>query len=155
MRYWRESDHARAMEPANDKTVLGDFNNTTFTYAGITSTFTTRDGKFYARTDGPDGQLHDYEVAYTFGYRPLQQYLIAFPGGRYQSLGIAWDTRRKDAGGQRWFHLYPDQKITAGIRCTGPGRTRTGTTCARTATRRTFNATSTSPRTPTRRRGRR
>jgi hypothetical protein len=24
--------------------------------------------------------LHDYEIAYTFGFEPLQQYLIAFPG---------------------------------------------------------------------------
>ena len=62
---------------------------------------------------GPDGALHDYEIAYTFGVYPLQQYLIAFPGGRYQALGIAWDSRPKDQGGQRWFHLYPDQKLQA------------------------------------------
>jgi len=35
------------------------------------------------RTEGPDGAPHDYEIAYTFGVAPLQQYLIAFPGGRY------------------------------------------------------------------------
>ena len=60
------------------------------------------------RTEGPDGALHDYEIAYTFGVYPLQQYLIAFPGGRYQALGIAWDSRPKDQGGQRWFPLYPE-----------------------------------------------
>ncbi len=63
------------------------------------------------RTDGPDGQLHDYEVKYTFGVDPLQQYLVEMPGGRLQALPIAWDTRPKAAGGQRWFHLYPDEKI--------------------------------------------
>ena len=31
-------------------------------------------------------------------------------------LGLAWDTRPKDKGGQRWFHLYPDQKLAPG-RC--------------------------------------
>ena len=39
------------------------------------------------------------------------------------------------------------------IRCTGRGRTRTGTTCAPTATRPTCGATTTWRRTPTRRRG--
>jgi Flp pilus assembly protein TadD len=35
------------------------------------------------------------------------------PGGRLQALGIAWDTRPRALGGQRWFFLYPGQKITA------------------------------------------
>ena len=63
------------------------------------------------RTDGPDGKLADFEIKYTFGVSPLQQYLIEFPGGRYQTLGIAWDARPKGEGGQRWFHLYPNEKI--------------------------------------------
>lgn len=100
------------MQVASDDTVLGDFSNTTFTHFGVTSAFSKRDGKFFVRTDGPDGKLHDYEIKYTFGVSPLQQYLIEFPGGRYQVLGIGWDTRPKSQGGQRWFHLYPDEKIT-------------------------------------------
>jgi len=121
---WRQSHHARAMEVASDATMLGDFNNASFTYAGITSTFSKRDGKFFVRTDGPDGQLHDYEIAYTFGFVPLQQYLVAFPGGRYQSLPIAWDSRPKEKGGQRWFHLYPAERITSGdpLHWTGPNQ---------------------------------
>ncbi len=62
-------------------------------------------------TDGPDGSLATYEVKYTFGIEPLQQYLIELPGGRLQALSIAWDTRPVEQGGQRWFHLYPDEKI--------------------------------------------
>ena len=65
------------------------------------------------RTDGPDGALHDYEIKYTFGVYPLQQYLIAMPGGRLQAFGIAWDSRPSERGGQRWFALYPGQKITS------------------------------------------
>jgi Flp pilus assembly protein TadD len=109
---WRGSDHALAMQEANEQTVLGNFNNSRLTYAGITSTFFKRDGKLYVNTDGPDGRLKDYEIRYTFGVRPLQQYLIEFPGGRLQALGIAWDSRPKEKGGQRWFHLYPGQKLT-------------------------------------------
>jgi tetratricopeptide (TPR) repeat protein len=122
---WRGSDHDKAMADATDLTVLGDFANAAFTYGGVTSTFYRRDGKFMVRTDGPDGALHDYEVAYTFGVHPLQQYLIAFPGGRYQALGIAWDSRPAASGGQRWFHLYPHQSVKAGdpLHWTGPNQT--------------------------------
>ena len=43
---------------------------------------------------------------------PLQQYLIKFPDGRMQALDIGWDSRPKEEGGQRWFHLHPDEEIT-------------------------------------------
>ncbi len=109
---WRGSHHDLAMQPATDASVAGDFNNARFTYAGVTSTFFRRDGKFVVRTDGPDGTLHDYDVTYAFGTSPLQQYLIEFPDGRLQALGIAWDTRPRAQSGQRWFHLYPGQNVT-------------------------------------------
>jgi predicted CXXCH cytochrome family protein len=109
---WRGSHHDLAMQPATETSVAGDFNNTRFAYAGVTSTFFHRDGKFVARTDGPDGKLHDYDIKYTFGAAPLQQYLIEFPDGRLQALSIAWDTRPRAQGGQRWFHLYPGQNVT-------------------------------------------
>lgn len=108
---YRGSDHARAMQQANEQTVLGDFHNARFTYRGVTSTFYRRDGKFFVRTDSPDGKLDDFEIAYTFGVTPLQQYLVPFPNGRLQALGIAWDTRPKGQGGQRWFHLYPRETL--------------------------------------------
>jgi tetratricopeptide (TPR) repeat protein len=100
------------MQPAANSTVFGDFSNSNFTHAGITSTFFRRDSKFMVHTDGPDGALHDYEIKYTFGVYPLQQYLIAMPGGRLQALGIAWDSRPRERGGQRWFFLYPGQRIS-------------------------------------------
>ena len=99
------------MQEVSEETVLGDFDGTTFTYAGTTSTFSRRDGGFFVRTDGPDGELTEYEIAYVFGVYPLQQYLIAFPGGRYQALSIVWDTRPVAEGGQRWVHLYPDEEV--------------------------------------------
>jgi len=111
---WKGSDHDLAMQIADDKSVLGNFDNAKITYAGTTSTLSRRDGKFFVNTDGPDGKLADYEIKYTFGVHPLQQYLIEFPGGRKQALGIAWDSRPKTQGGQRWFHLYPGQNIKAG-----------------------------------------
>jgi predicted CXXCH cytochrome family protein len=111
---WHDSHHDLAMQIADEKSVRGAFDNAKFAYAGTTSTFSRRGGKFYVSTDGPDGTLADYEIKYAFGVRPLQQYLIEFPGGRLQALSIAWDTRAKEDGGQRWFHLYPGQDIRAG-----------------------------------------
>ena len=108
---WLGSHHDWAMKPAENDTVKGDFNNTGFTHLGVTSRFFRSDNRFMVNTEGPDGELHDYEIKYTFGIEPLQQYLIEFPGGRLQSLTTAWDTRPAEQGGQRWFHLYPDQHI--------------------------------------------
>ena len=110
-RLWHASQHAHAMAHATDETVLGDFGGATFDYHGVTSRFSKKDGKFYVETDGPDGVLHTFEVKYTFGLDPLQQYLVEFPDGRIQALSLAWDSRPKEVGGQRWFHLYPDETI--------------------------------------------
>lgn len=108
---WQTSQHARAMQHATDETVLGRFDGRQFRYNGVSSTFFRRDGKFFVNTDGPDGRLHDYEIKYTFGVEPLQQYLVEFPGGRMQALSLAWDSRPTEQGGQRWFHLYPRERI--------------------------------------------
>jgi len=110
-RLWRSSQHKLAMAHATDKTVLGDFNNTGFDYYGVHSRFLRKDGRFFVETDGPDGKLATFEVKYTFGVDPLQQYLVEFPDGRVQALSIAWDSRSKEEGGQRWFHLYPKEEI--------------------------------------------
>ena len=36
------------------------------------------------------------------------------PGERLQALSIVWDTRPRAEGGQRWYHLYPGERIKAG-----------------------------------------
>ncbi len=109
---WSTSHHAQAMLPANEDTVFGDFADSEFEHFGVTSTFTRRDGQHWVRTDNANGELRDYEVKFTFGVTPLQQYLVEFPGGRLQVLPTAWDTRPDRQGGQRWFHVYGDDAIT-------------------------------------------
>jgi predicted CXXCH cytochrome family protein len=111
---WRGSHHDLAMQEANAASVLGDFGGARFSHAGVTSTFSARDGRFFVNTDGPDGALADFEVAYTFGVAPLQQVLLRLPGGRLGALAIAWDARPASAGGQRWFPLHPDERVPAG-----------------------------------------
>jgi tetratricopeptide (TPR) repeat protein len=87
-------------------------NHVNFTNYSVTSTFFRNGSRFMVLTDGPDGRLHEYEIKYTFGLYPLQQYLIAMPGGRLQVLGIAWDSRPAARGGHRWFCLLPGQQIS-------------------------------------------
>jgi predicted CXXCH cytochrome family protein len=110
------------MQSADSVTVLGDFRNATFRYGGVTTTFHRRGAAYVVRTDGPDGRPADFEVRYTFGVYPLQQYLLDLPGGRLQALSIAWDARPASEDGQRWFHLYPREQIAHGdeLHWTGP-----------------------------------
>ena len=121
---WQGSHHDLAMQEVTAATVLGDFNDRDFSHAGVNSRFFKKDDRFMVRTDGPDGKLTDYEISYTFGVEPLQQYLIEMPGGRLQALSIAWDARPAVQGGQRWFHLYPDEQITHDdeLHWTGPNQ---------------------------------
>jgi Flp pilus assembly protein TadD len=108
---WRSSQHQRAMQHATPESVLGDFNDASFDYYGVHSRFFRQDEKYLVETDGLDGKLATFEVKYTFGVDPLQQYLVEFPDGRLQALSLAWDSRAKEQGGQRWFHLYPNEEI--------------------------------------------
>jgi len=119
---WRGSDHDRAMMEATQASVLGDFDSARFEHFGIETVFYREQDHFMLRTDGPDGKLQDYPIKYTFGVRPLQQYLIEFPGRRLQALDIAWDARPAEQGGQRWFALHPDSNSTPDdvLHWTGP-----------------------------------
>ncbi len=103
---WLNSDHDRAMDMATEETVLGDFIDVEFTSHGITSRFFKRNGRFMVNTQGPGGQMADFEITHTFGVEPLQQYLVPFPGGRLQCLNIAWDSDLS-----RWFDLNPTLAI--------------------------------------------
>jgi len=97
---WLGSHHDLAMDVANDTNVLGDFNNHEFRHKGKIHRMFRKDGEFYVNTEGPGGEFGDFQVTHTFGYTPLQQYLVPFEGGRLQCLPIAWDTERG-----KWFHL--------------------------------------------------
>jgi len=110
-RLWRESDHDLAMQPATEAFVIGDFQGATFEHNGVESSFYRRDGEYFTRTDGPDGEMAEFPVRYTFGIHPLQQYIVELPNGHLQALGVAWDSRDEAQGGQRWFHVYGDDRI--------------------------------------------
>jgi tetratricopeptide (TPR) repeat protein len=103
---WTGSHHRWAMAPATEQTVLGDFNNAVFEHFGVQSRFYRKEGRYFVHTQGPEGKMGEYEITHTFGWYPLQQYLVPFDGGRMQCLPITWDVREK-----RWYHLYPDAPL--------------------------------------------
>ncbi len=128
---WRGSHHDRAMQEPSAESVVGDFDDARFEHFGVTSRFFRRDGRPLVETEDADGKLAEFEVAWTFGVDPLQQYLVRFPNGHVQALGIAWDARPAAAGGQRWFSLYPDERVPPGdvLHWTAPSQ-RWNTQCA-------------------------
>lgn len=109
---WQGSHHQQAMKPATEGNVLGDFADVTFKGETETTRFFRKDGEYWVNTPGADGKPADFKVAYTFGFEPLQQYLLEFPdeqgrpGGRLQAFGVAWDSRK-----HQWFQLMPGQRI--------------------------------------------
>ncbi len=111
---WSASQHSKAMSVATPATVRGDFSGLSIESAGSHGRFFRRDGGFFVETEGADGRIAPFRVSHTFGLEPLQQYLVTFPDGRLQVLPWAWDTRARQDGGQRWFHVYGDQKIPPG-----------------------------------------
>jgi len=119
------------MQEARVDTVLGDFDDVSFEHRGQTTRFFRRGDAFLVRAQGPDGAFGEFEVEYTFGVDPLQQYLVRLPQGRLQALTVAWDARPVSEGGQRWFSLHPDEDIPVGdvLHWTGPA-SRWNTQCA-------------------------
>ncbi len=100
---WQQSHHRMAMAEASAETVLGDFANSEFEHYGVTTRFFMKDGRYFVRTIGPEGTIGEFPITHTFGWYPLQQYLVPFPGGRLQCLPMAWNVEKNE-----WYHLYPD-----------------------------------------------
>lgn len=106
------SHHDLAMQPATQESVLGNFDDAQIEHHGVVSKFFRRDDRFFVNTEGPDGNLADFEVKYVFGLEPLQQYMVEFPAEgqaekpgelpRVQVLRLCWNTIESS-----WFYLPP------------------------------------------------
>jgi len=119
---WQGSHHELAIQVAEASTVLGNFSDSEFEYFGKKTFFANRNGEYYVSTENERGEQQEFRVDYAFGVTPLQQYLVEFPGGRLQALPFAWDSRDAADGGQRWYHLYPDEYIAPGDELHWTGR---------------------------------
>jgi len=126
---WQQSDHAKAMVIADKTSVLANFNNVDVEHYGQKAHFFIKDKQHYVTISYDDtvtdsavetyaDKSHDtsyasitYQVKYSFGHFPLQQYLVETEQGKLQVLPFAWDSRSKADGGQRWYHNYSHEEI--------------------------------------------
>lgn len=109
LQQWQTSHHAKAMMKPTAENVLGDFNNSKVSFNEVKTHFTKSEKGYFITTQNEAKKTETYQVAFTFGYTPLQQYLINIGDGKLQAFDIAWDARAKSEGGQRWFKLLPNE----------------------------------------------
>lgn len=107
---WQKSDHSKSMAVADNKSVLANFDNVDVKHYGQKAHFFIKD-KQYQVTISYGDKTDTYPIKYTFGYFPLQQYLVETEQGKLQVLPFAWDSRDKAQGGQRWYHNYQHEDI--------------------------------------------
>lgn len=100
---WEGSHHERAMARATEASVRGSFDGQDVQAGSETfRPYRDADGNYriQIKRDG-DQEPSDREVTHTFGWEPLQQYLVPGEKGRWQVLPVAWDTEK-----ERWFALF-------------------------------------------------
>lgn len=97
----------------DEKSVLGDFESSTVNFNGIETVFTRQGDDFFITTQNASRQIETYKVMYTFGYVPLQQYLLDIGDGKLQAFDVAWDSRSVADGGQRWLKLRENEDTRA------------------------------------------
>lgn len=104
---WQKSHHAKAMQIASKQSVLANL-NTSFSADGMDYKFFTTDTSYWVTISESGQATNTYEITHTFGYTPLQQYLLAFPNGKLQVLRASWDTEKNT-----WFHQYAGENIAS------------------------------------------
>lgn len=108
---WRSSTHARAMLPA--AVGLAGVPEGAVTVDGTRTVIRQQEGQVLVEVEeGVTRKQH--RAVFTLGVEPLVQLLVERPGGRLQALGVAWDSRPVDVGGQRWFALHDKEAFRPG-----------------------------------------
>ncbi len=96
---WHRTFHRTMTRRADRAAVVGDFEDASLTYQGVTSRFTREGDRHFIATLSPDGAIERHEVVMTVGSRRIQQY-VARIGRRHVRLPLAWDIEER-----RWIHL--------------------------------------------------
>jgi tetratricopeptide (TPR) repeat protein len=101
------SHHARALVTPGPEMARPRFDGSHFTTKlGGTTKFTLREGAPVVVTPAAGRKAETLPIRYVSGVWPLEQYVVATERGKLQALGVAWDSRTADEGGNRWFHVY-------------------------------------------------
>lgn len=97
---WKGSDHDLAMDEATAEFVKGDFSGIELERADQVHKAYKKEDKFFVWTDGPNGEMEEFEVKYVFGHYPLQQYLVELERGKYQTLAMTYNTMDSN-----WYYM--------------------------------------------------
>lgn len=101
------SHHAKALVVPGADLAKSRFDGSQFTSKlGGTTKFSLRDGAPIVSTPVPGGKTATFPISYVSGVWPLEQYVVATERGKLQSLGVVWDSRTREEGGSKWFHVY-------------------------------------------------
>lgn len=105
---WLRSHHAKANRPLSKQDDLPVFHPPhELSIAEVPSRIGTDRGAPFIRTLGPEGDLQKFYPDMVLAFSPLHQYLIPFPGGRWQATDLAWETTPGKAG--EWFNVFGEE----------------------------------------------
>jgi tetratricopeptide (TPR) repeat protein len=107
---WQQSHHGRAersFDPTNDLAAFVP--PRVFPDGSGTSRVRWTNGHAEVITRGASNQPEVVRVERVIGESPLQQFLVAAPGGRWQTLETTWDPHR-----QEWFNVFGTDDRRAG-----------------------------------------
>jgi len=99
---WKKSNHGlaeRLVQPARDRTAFDP--TKTFQHGSQTSTASWSNGVASVTAIGLSRKPETHAIARVIGNDPLLQYLVPFPGGRFQILEASYDPHTN-----QWFNSY-------------------------------------------------
>ncbi|MDR3458550.1 MAG: tetratricopeptide repeat protein [Verrucomicrobiae bacterium] len=104
-RLWKNSNHALAERPVQAARDRGAFAPTqTFRHGTQSSTASWSNGIATVTAIGLSGRPEPHAIARVIGNDPLLQYLVPFPGGRFQTLEASYDPHSN-----QWFNAYGNE----------------------------------------------
>ncbi len=103
---WSDSHHFHSMEPASKESIKATFEEDSLTLDGVHYEFSKDTSGFFVTISEKNSEKKVHKIEYSFGYSPLQQYLVELPNGKLQNLRVSYDTQEK-----KWFHQYPGEVI--------------------------------------------
>lgn len=97
---WRKSNHGLAERPVSPGMDASAFQPRNFAHGSQH----TEVAPYQINTLGPGKTNATFAVERVIGNDPLRQFLVKFPGGRYQALEAAYDPHRDE-----WFDVYGNE----------------------------------------------
>jgi len=107
---WALSHHAiaeRPVQPLFDRTAFEPPRS--FQHGSQTTDVAVVNGRFQVKTTGLSGHPETFTVERVIGHDPLRQFLVAFPGGRLQTLEASYDPNSN-----AWFNSFGNEDRKAG-----------------------------------------